>query len=94
LIDDAVLRSNRSACHARLRQFGHALADADAAVRLRPDWPKGHGRRGAALHGLGDLGAAEAAYREGIALDGESAPLRQGLDDVLGARDAKSGASG
>ena len=87
--DDAVLRSNRSASHARLGQYSAALADADAAAALRPEWPKGHGRRGAALHGLGDLGAAEAAYTEGLRLDPESVALRQGLDDVIKARDAK-----
>ena len=36
----AVLFSNRSAAHARLDQFHHALEDAEDAVRRRPGWTK------------------------------------------------------
>ena len=36
----AVLRSNRSASHARLGQWRAALEDAEAAIALRPDWAK------------------------------------------------------
>lgn len=63
---EAVLRSNRSAAHARLCQFRHALEDANAALALRPEWGKGYGRRGTALLGLGEWRQAEAAYREGL----------------------------
>ena len=41
---EAVLLSNRSAAHAKLGQFHAALEDASAAVALRPDWGKAHGR--------------------------------------------------
>jgi len=33
-----------------------ALDDANKTVELNPGWSKGYGRKGAALHGLGDLG--------------------------------------
>ena len=42
-------RSNRSAAFLKLGKARQALADADVAVTLRPDWEKGHFRRGAAL---------------------------------------------
>ena len=47
----SALHSNRSACRAALRDFNGALADAERAVELRPQWAKAHSRAGAALHG-------------------------------------------
>jgi tetratricopeptide (TPR) repeat protein len=74
---EAVLRSNRSAAHARLSQFALSLEDADAAVALRPEWGKGHGRRGAALAGLGRWREAEAAYRDGLQVSQNRPLLKQ-----------------
>jgi stress-induced-phosphoprotein 1 len=48
-----VLYSNRSGAYASLKDFGKALADASKTTELKPDWVKGYGRKGAALHGLG-----------------------------------------
>jgi tetratricopeptide (TPR) repeat protein len=45
----ATLHSNRSAAFAKLCKARQALADADAAVALRPDWDKAFYRRGVAL---------------------------------------------
>ena len=67
------LQSNISACHAALKDFAAALAAAERAVALRPDWPKAHSRAGAAHHGLGDLEAAAAAYRAAAAAGGDAA---------------------
>ena len=46
-----------------------ALADANRAIELRPDWPKGHARRAAALHGLKKFLEAIRAYDAALALD-------------------------
>ena len=89
-----MLRSNRSAAHAKLLQFHAALADADAAVALRPDWGKGHGRRGAALHGTGDWARAEAAFREGLRHEPANANLQRGLQEALDAAAAKKSSAG
>lgn len=51
-----VLYSNRSASYASIKDFNKALEDANKCVELSPGWSKGYGRKGAALHGLGDLG--------------------------------------
>lgn len=51
-----VLYSNRSGAYASLKKFDQALEDADKIVELKPDWAKGWGRKGTALHGAGDLG--------------------------------------
>eukprot|EP01062_Namystynia_karyoxenos_P074129 TRINITY_DN70980_c0_g1_i1.p1 TRINITY_DN70980_c0_g1~~TRINITY_DN70980_c0_g1_i1.p1 ORF type:complete len:513 (+),score=170.85 TRINITY_DN70980_c0_g1_i1:91-1539(+) len=50
---DATFYTNRAATYMALRQFRRALEDGAKAVELRPDWPKGHYRRGCALLQLG-----------------------------------------
>jgi tetratricopeptide (TPR) repeat protein len=49
---DAALYSNRSLCHLKSGEAQDALVDANACIRLRPDWPKGYYRKGAAFMGL------------------------------------------
>ena len=66
-----VLFSNRSAAHLALGHTDKALDDAEAALRLKPDWPKGFLRKGDALLGSGTLkGAHEAVevYMQGVAV--------------------------
>ena len=66
-----VLFSNRSAAHLALGHTDKALDDAEAALRLKPDWPKGFLRKGDALLGSGTLkGANEAVevYMQGVAV--------------------------
>lgn len=43
---------NRSYCFYCLKQYPQALADADRAIQLAPDWPMGHFRQGSALMGM------------------------------------------
>ena len=50
-----------------LADFASALADADAALALKPGWSKAHFRRGIALEGLGRLAEAAAAFGAGAA---------------------------
>mmetsp|Transcript_27895 Transcript_27895/g.83597 ORF Transcript_27895/g.83597 Transcript_27895/m.83597 type:complete len:408 (-) Transcript_27895:53-1276(-) len=73
---DAVLYSNRSACRAGQEVFDDALADADAALRLRPDWAKAHNRRATALYGIGNYVEAEAAVDAGLKLEPGNAALQ------------------
>lgn len=62
--NNAVLYSNRSAALLQLSKVKRALVDAQTCVDLRPDWEKGHFRKGAALEALGDWQGALEAYRE------------------------------
>ncbi len=55
-----MLYSNRSGAYASLKDFNHALEDANKVTEIKPDWAKGWGRKGAALHGTGDLGKFKA----------------------------------
>ncbi|KAI5303054.1 Hsp90 cochaperone [Ascosphaera atra] len=50
-----VLYSNRSGAYASQKDFYSALRDAEKTIELKPDWPKGWGRKGAACHGVGNL---------------------------------------
>jgi stress-induced-phosphoprotein 1 len=54
-----VLYSNRSGAYASLKDYTKALEDANKVVEIKPDWSKGWGRKGTALHGGGDLGMSQ-----------------------------------
>ena len=49
-----VLYSNRSGAYASLKNYEKALEDANKTTELKPDFVKGWGRKGSALHGVGD----------------------------------------
>ena len=51
--DDHLVLSNRSITFLKMGNALAALEDAEMAVALRPDWPKGYLRRGSALKKLG-----------------------------------------
>jgi tetratricopeptide (TPR) repeat protein len=82
-LSSVVLFSNRAAALTKLGRFDAALADADAALALRPDWAKAHFRRGAALFGARRFADAAAAYEAGLALEPDNTSLAQGRDMAL-----------
>ena len=92
-----VLYSNRSAAP-RGTDFDAALTDAERTVAMKPDWPKGYSRKGAALHGLRRYDDAVDAYEAGLKLDPASAVLTSGLEDAKAAKaraaNARGGGSG
>ncbi|BDA49920.1 Hsp70-Hsp90 organizing protein 1 [Coccomyxa sp. Obi] len=83
-----VLYSNRSASLASLKRYDEALKDAKKVVELKPDWPKGYSRVGAAAHGANDFDAAIAAYEKGLELDPSNEQFKEGLES---AKQAKEG---
>lgn len=66
--DHFILLGNRafSILRSATPDYEAALADTEAAVRIAPNWAKGHVRRGEALEGLGRKGEAVKAYEEAI----------------------------
>lgn len=84
-----ILYSNRSAAYASKKDYQNALADAEQVTTIKPDWAKGWGRKGAALHGTGDLVGATDAYEEGLRLDPENAANKSGLASVKRAVEAE-----
>lgn len=80
--------SNRSAAYASLHQYSLALEDAKKTVELKPDWPKGYSRLGAAYMGLKDFAAAATAYRDGLTREPSNEGLKAGLADAEAAQTA------
>ncbi|XP_042209187.1 protein STIP1 homolog isoform X4 [Homarus americanus] len=60
---------NRSYCYDQLGQHEKALKDAEKAIKIAPQWPKGHFRKGTSLRGLGKYIDAESAFEVVLRLD-------------------------
>ncbi|KAK4200225.1 hypothetical protein QBC40DRAFT_280469 [Triangularia verruculosa] len=87
-----ILYSNRSAAYASKKDWDHALEDAQKTTELKPDWPKGWGRKGTALYGKGDLLGAHDAYEEGLKIDPNNAGMKNDFASVKRAMEAEAGA--
>mmetsp|Transcript_38757 Transcript_38757/g.51066 ORF Transcript_38757/g.51066 Transcript_38757/m.51066 type:complete len:586 (-) Transcript_38757:388-2145(-) len=88
-----VYYSNRSAAYLSKGDAEKALEDGDRCIQAKPDWPKGHGRKAAALHSLHKYPEAIQAYEEGLKVAPEDAALKNGLEEVKAA-EARSAAGG
>ncbi|KAI1205586.1 uncharacterized protein F4807DRAFT_275429 [Annulohypoxylon truncatum] len=89
-----VLFSNRSAAYASKKDWNNALKDAEKTTSIKPEWPRGWGRKGAALHGSGDLLGASEAYEEALKLDPSNAGLKKSLESVQKAIEGSGSGSG
>ncbi|NXA02719.1 TTC31 protein, partial [Nesospiza acunhae] len=74
------LLGNRSYCLEKLGRFEEALADAEAALALRPGWPKGSFRKGKALRGLQRYAEAARTFEELLLQDGAYAEAATQLE--------------
>ncbi|KAL3849933.1 hypothetical protein ACJIZ3_011815 [Penstemon smallii] len=81
--DDEKLFSNRSLCWARLNKGHPALSDAEDCVRLKPNWSKGHYRRGAALKILKNFSMAATAFSVALKLNPDNEEIEKELMDAL-----------
>ncbi|XP_046588126.1 LON peptidase N-terminal domain and RING finger protein 3 [Neodiprion lecontei] len=81
--DSPLHLSNRAHALHLLNRPQASLTDADHAVRLRPDWGKGHYRRGVALSCLGRYEEAFSALCTCVTIDGNPQPVRQELTRLL-----------
>ncbi|CEG50332.1 stress-inducible protein [Plasmopara halstedii] len=77
-----VFYSNRSAALLKLDKADKALEDADKCITIKPKWPKGYSRRGAALYALGRYADAYRAYKDGLSHDTSNSGLLEGLKAV------------
>jgi stress-induced-phosphoprotein 1 len=89
-----VLYSNRSGAYASLKDWTKALEDATKTTEIKPDWAKGWGRKGTALHGEGDLVGASDAFDEALKLDPNNAQAKSGLQAVRRAIEQEAQADG
>eukprot|EP00898_Chlorokybus_atmophyticus_P008334 jgi/Chlat1/8501/Chrsp80S07889 len=81
-VDKAALHSNLSLALLRLGRAAEALAHAEKCTQLRPDWSKGHFRKGEAQFAQKDYRAAKASYERAAALSPEDAHLRKRVADA------------
>jgi len=81
--NDHTIVSNRSHAFASIENYHEALEDANKTISLRPDWPKGYFRKGAALSGLGLHEEAAFAYLQCLSLDPSVASARLALAKAL-----------
>ncbi|VAH42522.1 unnamed protein product [Triticum turgidum subsp. durum] len=79
--DLAILLANRSLCLLHSGRGKDALSDATRCTMLRPLWPKGYYRLGAALMFLEDYEEASRAFADGLELDPANA-LREAQEAV------------
>ena len=86
-----ILYSNRSAAYASKKEWDLALKDAEKTTEIKPDWPKGWGRKGTALFGKRDLVEAYDAYEAGLKIDPNNAGMKNDLAAVERAMDAEVG---
>lgn len=50
---------------ASISKYTDALADAEKVTEIKPDWPKGYSRLGAAYYGLKNFEKAIESYEQG-----------------------------
>uniref|UniRef100_A0A8C9F143 Tetratricopeptide repeat domain 31 n=1 Tax=Pavo cristatus TaxID=9049 RepID=A0A8C9F143_PAVCR len=74
------LFGNRSYCYEKLQQYQEALRDAQMALELRPNWPKGFFRKGKALWGLKRYAEARDTFEQLLRLDGAHADVATQLE--------------
>lgn len=80
--ENHVFYSNRSAAYLSKGDAANALKDADACIKVKPDWPKGYNRKGAALDSLGKLQEAMNAYEAGLKVGPDDKALKDALARV------------
>ncbi|WVZ91172.1 hypothetical protein U9M48_037377 [Paspalum notatum var. saurae] len=61
--DNATLYSNRAAAFLQLVKLSKALADAETTVKLKPQWEKGHFRKGCVLEAMERYDEAISAFQ-------------------------------
>ncbi|XP_021238233.1 tetratricopeptide repeat protein 31 isoform X2 [Numida meleagris] len=64
------LFGNRSYCYEKLQRYQEALRDAQMALGLRPNWPKGFFRKGKALWGLKRYAEARDTFEQLLRMEG------------------------
>ncbi|XP_042690625.1 tetratricopeptide repeat protein 31-like isoform X1 [Centrocercus urophasianus] len=74
------LFGNRSYCYEKLLQYQEALRDAQMALELQPNWPKGFFRKGKALWGLKLYAEARDTFEQLLHLKGAHADVATRLE--------------
>lgn len=89
-----VFYSNRSAAYLSKNDAVNALEDANSCIGLKPDFPKGYSRKGAALHALKRYNDSIAAFEEGLKKFPGDPGLTNGLESVKKEKDGPPPSAG
>ena len=81
--DNHVLMGNRCQAYLKVGRVEEALRDAERAVDLAPEWPKGHYRLGLCLQRQERYADSVVAFEHACRLDGESGECRKALDEAI-----------
>lgn len=68
---NVVYLSNRAAAYSSLSQHEKAVKDAEAAIKLNPNFSKAYSRLGLAKYALGDANGSMEAYKKGLEVEGD-----------------------
>ena len=80
---NSVIYSNRSVTHIKLKNYQHALSDAQECIKLNPQWSKGYFRQSVALEVLGKYDEVMQSTCKGFQLSGEGPVKRELVDQWL-----------
>jgi len=78
----SVVLANRAAAYSGMGKWEEALKDAEAVVKIKPQWAKGHFRKARALGGLQRHDEAREAVLVGLHYDGKNEDLMNALRDI------------
>jgi len=78
----SIVLANRSAAYTSAGAYIEALCDADAVVKIRKSWGKGHFRKGKALAGLQRYGEARAAFELGQQFDPDNVEFAKAIAEL------------
>mmetsp|Transcript_10778 Transcript_10778/g.20006 ORF Transcript_10778/g.20006 Transcript_10778/m.20006 type:complete len:479 (-) Transcript_10778:79-1515(-) len=84
----AALYSNRAAVHSSKGNHDSALSDANRCIERDPTFLKGYSRKGKALFDMNQMDEAEAAYKQGLAVDPANDGCSKGVADIKAIREA------
>lgn len=92
--NDHVFYSNRSAAYLSKGDAESAFSDGVKCIEIKPSWPKGYSRKGAALHALRNYEEAKATYEAGLQIAPTDAGLKDGLKEVNKVLESRSNSGG
>lgn len=78
------LYSNRAGSWQNLNNFEKAAADSEQCIRVRPDWLKGHFRKGVAMESMGKYDEAQKALQEALKLSPGNEEVMEKLQNING----------
>jgi stress-induced-phosphoprotein 1 len=88
--------SNRAGSWQNLNNYEKAVEDSEQCIRVRPDWLKGHFRKGVAMESMGKYDEAQKSFQEALRLspgNEEVVEKLQAINSKLRERNEKAKAS-